>query len=117
MDKLDKILEKIESLDRKIDSKVEGLERNISGLEGNISGLERNINKRLDSHYTLLKALEGRTETQRADIDSIAINVAKLLGKVDRISNQSRLALSNTAANRLDIDALRENVKELKKGG
>ena len=103
-----------------VKDEVSSVKNEVSSVKDEVSIIKNevnSVNKRLDSHYTLLKSLEGRTESRGADIDSIAVNVAKLLGKADRISNQSRLALSNTAANRLDIDSIREDLKELKKGG
>lgn len=103
-----------------VKDEVSSVKNEVNSVKNEVSSIKNevnSVNKRLDSHYTLLKSLEGRTESRGADIDSIAVNVAKLLGKADRISNQSRLALSNTAANRLDIDSIREDLKELKKGG
>ena len=96
---------KIEITDVK--SEITDVKIEISDVKSEIT----DVNKRLDSHYTLLKTLESRTDKLSAENESIAMNVNKLMGKVERLEkldSKVETALDNTAVNRLAIKALTE---------
>ena len=97
-----------------VKSEITGVKSEISGVKSEITDVKSEItdvNKRLDSHYTLLKTLESRTDKLSAENESIAMNVNKLMGKVERLEkldSKVETALDNTAVNRLAIKTLRE---------
>lgn len=114
---LKKIFEQVQknsSLINGVKSEITDVKSEITGVKSEISGVKSEItdvNKRLDSHYTLLKTLESRTDKLSAENESIAMNVNKLMGKVERLEkldSKVETALDNTAVNRLAIKTLRE---------
>lgn len=75
----------------------------------------KKIEKQQEEDHRILKALEHRANTSSAEIESIAVNLAKLTGNVTKLSAERTMALDFATINRLDIKDLNEKFDEILK--
>lgn len=105
-DKVDQKLERMDSRFDKVDQRFELIDSSFEQVNKDIS----HIKSQQKENTAILRALEHANEVNKAELDKLNINVAKLSGKTERVQSRAEAALNNSAINRLDIvDLQRKN--------
>jgi len=71
--------------------KVSGLDTKVSDLDAKVSGLDRrmcNMEKQVKENTGLIKALIHAGESQKAEIEGLKMEIAKLTGTVNSIDKR-----------------------------
>ena len=103
---MDQKLERMDSRFDKVDQRFELIDNSFEQVNKDIS----HIKSQQKENTAILRALEHANEVNKAELDKLNINVAKLSGKTERVQSRAEAALNNSAINRLDIvDLQRKN--------
>lgn len=103
MDSLDKRMDSLDKHVTKMDNKIENLDERLRTVETDI----KYIKIKGDENGTILRILEDKALTNKAEHDNIIHNMAEISGEVKGLSKDLNLVEAATASNWSDIVRLK----------
>ena len=99
-DTLEKILAKVEKIDSrfdKVDQRLEQMDSKFDKVDQRLEQVNKDIShikSQQKENTAILRALEHANEVNKAELDKLNINVAKLSGKTERVQSRAETALN-----------------------
>ena len=121
------ILEMLKSMDSKfdkIDKRLDGIDKRLDGIDKRLDGIDKRLDKveqrldkveqrldgveqRQDEMYTILRGMEEKFETNKAEHDRMSVDIAEIKGDVKTIRKDLSQVEMVTANNWADIAKLK----------